>query len=545
MTDIKQQVEARIAEESAVLPPEEKKGPEITQEFIAECLYKNELGDAMLFARLFKGCFVFSKISNQWLSFNGQHWDEDIMCARIPGVEQIAATYDKEAARLNDDIKDAIQKEQSGLAAKLKERQKAYYARSKRLRKGSGIEACLNMAHNLNGHSLAIMGTETDSNPWLLACKNGVVDLRTGNFRPGKPEDYLLNAAPHLWPETGIDTPAPAWEKFLKEILAAPPEHPASETYTQDMTDFLRRVLGYSTTGLNTERFFLLFNGEHGQNGKGTLTETIKYILGPLASPIPSEMLLDQKNARSSQGPSADILALKGLRVAFASETDEGRKFSTSKMKWFTGGDTIVARGVQDKKPTTFEPTHTLILSTNNPPHATADDNAFWYRMMRIDFIWSFIDSPKKPHEKKRDKNLIDKLKAEAPGILAWLVRGCLEWQRQGINPPAHIIQTTAAYRFNEDVLARFIEGCAYKKEDIDNYDQMLANRVPFKDIYHLFREWFLLNEGDEKYMPKRKKFSELLGKLYKRERIRGKIYYTGLVLRPLSDISGEDGVAF
>lgn len=542
MTDIKQQVEARIAEERGALPPKEIKKTEITPEFIAECLYKNELGDAMLFARLFKGHFIYSKIAAQWLCFNGQHWDDDIMASRFQGVEQVAAIFAKEANRLNDDIKEAVQKGQDAIAEELEEKQKALHKRSHRLRKGPGIEACLTMAHNLNGQPLAIMGVETDSNPWLLACKNGVVDLRTGISRDGKPEDYLVNAVPHDWPETGTDTPAPTWEAFLQAILEAPPEHPSPDTYTKEITDFLRRSLGYATTGLNIERFFLLFNGEHGQNGKGTLTETIKYVLGPLASPIPSEMLLDQKNARSSQGPSADILALKGLRVAFAAETDEGRKFSTSKMKWFTGGDTIVARGVQDKKPTTFEPTHSLILSTNNPPHATADDNAFWYRMMRIDFIWSFIDKPEKPHEKKRDKNLIENLKAEAPGILAWLVRGCLEWQKHGLNPPAQILKTTAAYRFNEDILARFIEGCTYGKDDgVDNYEQVINSKIPFADIYTLFQAWYTLNEGDERHMPRRKKISELLSKNYKKERIGGKVYFSGIALRSVQDIAGQD----
>lgn len=539
--DIKSQVGFRVVTEQGAMLME-KKAPEITPEFIAECLHKNEFGDGALFAARHRDKFVFNKISQQWLYFNGAHWDEDIMCYRFPAVEQVAQIYEREATRLNDEIKSAIQEEKAGRAADLKKQQKALHDRVRRLRKGSGIEACLNMAHNLpDGQSLAIMGTELDFDPWLLACKNGVVDLRTGNFRAGRPNDYMLKAVPHAWPETGIETPAPVWEKFFGDIFAALQDHPSPNTYTQATIDFLRRVLGYGISGLNCERFFLLLNGEHGQNGKGTLTETIKHVLGPLASPIPSEMLLDQKNARSSQGPSADILALKGLRIAFASETDEGRKFSTSKMKWFTGGDTIIARGLQDRKPTTFEPTHTLILSTNNPPHASADDNAFWYRMLRLDFGWAFVDDPKKTHEKKRDKNLLEKLKAEAPGILAWLVRGFLEWQKQGINPPAHIIQTTAGYRLNEDAIARFVEGCCFKQGEIDNYNQMIAAKIPFKDVYQLFREWYLLNEGDEKYMPKRKKFSELLSKLYKKDKSGGRVYFSGLALRPLSDITGGD----
>ncbi|MBI5449361.1 hypothetical protein HY948_03535, partial [Candidatus Gottesmanbacteria bacterium] len=139
MTDsLKQQIADRVASEASAASEDKQKAPDdketITPEFIAECLYKNELGDAMLFARLFKGRFIFSKISNQWLNFNGQHWDEDIMCARLPGVEQVAKIYDNAAWPFNDQIKEAKQKEQASLVKELEERQKAYYARSKRLR---------------------------------------------------------------------------------------------------------------------------------------------------------------------------------------------------------------------------------------------------------------------------------------------------------------------------------------------------------------------------------------------------------------------------
>ncbi|HJN16972.1 MAG TPA: primase-like DNA-binding domain-containing protein, partial [Armatimonadota bacterium] len=56
------------------------------------------------------------------------------------------------------------------------------------------------------------------------------------------------------------------------------------------------------------------------------------------------------------------------------------------------------------------------------------------------------------------DPDYGDALAAEAGGILAWAVRGCLAWQRGGLQPPAAVLQATKAYQRDSDTLARFIE---------------------------------------------------------------------------------------
>lgn len=131
----------------------------------------------------------------------------------------------------------------------------------------------------------------------------------------GRPEDYLTKASPVEW--QGIDAPRERWDQFILEIMDG----------DQEMADYLRRLFGCSIVGKVTEHVFAVFHGV-GRNGKSLMVDTITEVLGELANPIPAEMLLDQGNARSSAGPSPDIMALRGQRLAFASETDEGRKFS-------------------------------------------------------------------------------------------------------------------------------------------------------------------------------------------------------------------------
>src|SRR4030042_2075494 len=78
--------------------------------------------------------------------------------------------------------------------------------------------------------------------------------------------------------------------------------------------------------------------------------------------------LIFLKTTRSSAGPSPDIVDLKGLRMAFAAETEEGQRFSASRVKWLTGGDQLVGRNLNEKRQVRFDPTHTIFLLTNNKP---------------------------------------------------------------------------------------------------------------------------------------------------------------------------------
>jgi putative DNA primase/helicase len=215
-------------------------------------------------------------------------------------------------------------------------------------------------------------------------------------------------------------------------------------------------------------------------------------------------------------------MELKGLRIAFASETDEGRRFSPGQVKWYSGGDTLTGRLPHDKRPTRFGPTHLLILLTNNLPHAPGDDFAFWDRLKLVPFHYSFVASPDpaKPNQKKRNEGLLDKLKGEAPGILALLVNGCLDWQRNGLSPPPIVTSATEIYRINEDVITQFVEECCIVDAD---------SVVKAADLYKAFSTWY--SEHIYEKVPKQKKFGEMLSKQFKKDKIGGVVKYYGLEL--------------
>jgi putative DNA primase/helicase len=158
---------------------------------------------------------------------------------------------------------------------------------------------------------------------------------------------------------------------------------------------------------------------------------------------------------------------------------------NAAKLKELCGGDTLNARAPYGKRPVQFSPTHLLFLLTNERPVAPANDDALWERIHLIPFNIRFVDNPHGPNERKADHDLLEKLKAEASGILAWLVRGCLQFQAIGLNPPDSVRFATSEYRTYEDDIGRFIlEKCVCRNDEFEK----------ISDIYHEYSLWYELS---------------------------------------------------
>jgi len=256
-------------------------------------------------------------------------------------------------------------------------------------------------------------------------------------------------------PWHGLEAHAQNFMQFLNDIFKG----------EKELIEFVQRLLGLASSGILTEHIFPILWGP-GRNGKTTLFESIKAVTGELSGPIQAEMLLKQTFTRSSAGPSPDIMGLQGKRIVWADEIEEGRLLNVAKVKWLVGGDTLIGRPVQGKKEIRFKPTHTLFLLTNHKPHIPADDPAIWQRVFLIEFSMSFVDDPKGNNERQRDPYIREKLLDEAPGILAWLVRGFMDYYKYGLNPPASVKLNTNKYREDEDIIGQFIdEYCSMSRD--------------------------------------------------------------------------------
>ncbi len=510
---IREQVEARRQHEEQGQAHDSGNGPPLSSSFVMECFRANEVGDGTLFAELHRGRFVHNcDTKDEWWMFEGHSWRLDKTGRRLNAVEEVVACYLTEAARLEAERKQALADEEPQKAKQLAAVIGGLRKRARQLRGTSRRDSCLRCARTCS-LPLTISYDDLDQRPMLFACKNGVIDLATGLLRPGRPEDYLTKASPIEY--TGINESAPVWHRFLDDCLADP-----------EVIGYLQKLLGYAMTGLATIRIFPVFYGMRGQNGKSTIMDILYYIMGPMAGPIQSEMLTAGSRNNSSAGPSPDIMDLKGKRLVWGSETEEGQRFAAAKVKLLTGGDPLVGRNPNDRYQTTFNPTHTLFLLTNEKPHAPAHDNAFWIRQRLIEFPYTFVDDePKEAWEKRADPELAEKLRAEAPGILAWLVKGCLLWQREGLATPEKIKKATAQYRRNEDRIADFIDHCC------EVHPERAINAT---ELYKAFKEWWRENVNQTPLTQR--KFGDLMTMRFAKQ-TSGTTTYFGLGLKDKGEV--------
>jgi putative DNA primase/helicase len=145
-----------------------------------------------------------------------------------------------------------------------------------------------------------------------------------------------------------------------------------------------------------------------------------------------------------------DVASLRGMRLAVAVETEEGRRLAEAKVKQLTGGDRLRARFMRQDF-FEFDPTHKLLIVGNHKPRLANIDEAIRRRILMVPFVAAIP-------EDKRDKDLSEKLRAEAGGILRWAIEGCLEWQRRGLDPPESVRKASAAYFEEQDAFAEWKE---------------------------------------------------------------------------------------
>ncbi|MCK9228813.1 MAG: phage/plasmid primase, P4 family [Syntrophorhabdaceae bacterium] len=475
----------------------------LESEFILQALNRNADGDASLFIELHRGRFVYDYAADRWFKWGGHYWLEDLTDQVLQKVGDVVDIYEAEAKR-QAWLRAKAAREKDGTAERThRDTETALFKRIKALQSLKRKQEILVLARS-GDNTLACTGDEWDKDPWVLAASNGVIDLKTGELRPGRPSDFIKTAAPTEW--HGVGEPCPVWEKFMLDIFRG----------DEELFAFLQRLLGYGITGLSVHHIFVILHGV-GRNGKGTMLETLRHVLGDYAMKTESELLLEQNYARQAGSPNSAVLSLRGKRLVWASETSDGRKLDAGRIKELVGGDTLNARPVFGKHHVQFKPSHLLLLMTNSKPSAPASDYALWKRIYLIPFNQSFVDNPQTMNESKADPYLSDKLKAEAPGILAWLVRGCIVWQCVDINPPQIVRLATEEYQKDEDIIGKFLDEKTVQNKNCT---------TKAGELYKNYKEWC---EDNGIYPLNSKRFGTEMKRRYDWQRDRSGIHYIGI----------------
>lgn len=377
-----------------------------------------DLGNAERLALRHGHRLRFVGVHKKWYTWTGQRWavDDTGEVSRL-AAETVRALY-AEAAQTENDLE-----------------RLALVQHAQRSESGARLNAMVSLA--ATQEEVVARPSDFDGDHMLLNTPTGTIDLRTGRLRPHSAQDMITKMTSAPFDPAAL---CPTWERFLDDCMDGDPE----------VVAYLQRIVGYSLTGSVREHALFFLYGD-GCNGKSTFVDTLLHALGDYATPGAPNLLLEKRN-ESHPTEQAD---LHGARFVSLQEVDQGRGWAESTLKALTGGDPVKARRMKEDF-WTFDPTHKFWVSGNHKPSVKGADAGIWRRMRLIPFTVSFLG--------REDKMLNSKLAAEAPGILAWAVRGCAEWQAVGESPPSRVLVATASYQQESDDFGRFIaENCIFE----------------------------------------------------------------------------------
>jgi putative DNA primase/helicase len=404
-----------------------------------------------------------------WLIWEGENWtpasDNDVEL-RALAHEVADHLFDAaEAVFANSralyDVPDAPQggtirrgRRQTGAdAAKERQQHAAKLARaSVGFRRSSFIDCALRELPAVDPANVSRSFTEFDRNPDVLGVRNGVVDLRTGELRPYRKDDLITRRIDVHYDPAAVN---PRWERFLSEIFVDTEDQPDPE-----LAAYMHRLIGYGITGHVSEQILPVLFGQ-GSNGKGVLIETLQAIFKAHTVTTPFSTF----EARPSGGIPNDLAAMAGARLVMASEGEQGAPMAEAVVKRLTGGDTISARFMRAEW-FEFEPTFLILLATNYKPNFRGQDYGLWRRVKLIPMRRKFEAADKDTYLSKKfvGKQVpANSWKAEddfgdgPAGILAWAVRGAVEWYARGLAEPASIRQETDRFRSEQDRIGEFL----------------------------------------------------------------------------------------
>jgi len=317
------------------------------------------------------------------------------------------------------------------------------------------LRSMLELAESEPG--IPVLPAQLDIDPWALVVDNGTLDLRTSRLRPHRRADLLTKASPYTYDPAA---PCPTWRRFVSEIMCG----------RADLVEFLQRAAGYSLTAMTNEQVFFFLYGD-GSNGKSTFLTTMMLILSEYGFQG-SQSVIEEGRNEAHPTVLADLF---GKRLCCVAETKNGGKLSEEQVKRITGDEPIWARRM-GMDGFTFEPTHKLWVAGNYKPVITGTDLGIWRRLCMVPFDASFT-------KEQKDPLLPMKLRAELPGILAWMVEGARKWHESGLTEPEVIRTSRQEYQTEMDRIGGFLdEWCVLDPQQ----------RVRSSHLYKAYQGWAL-----------------------------------------------------
>lgn len=451
------------------------------QERIKDKLYSfDDTGNAQRLHDAYGDILRYSYIDKRWLYYKEGKWNYDnigfhrnIADASIELMERERIYYHEQDEREDTDL------------------EKQFMKHYKKSRSFTGKTNMLKEAE----HYSPILPSMLDRKKILLNCKNGIVNLKTGEFLPHCKEEYITKITRCAYNPEAVDTPQ--WDKFLDDIFGG----------DRDLIRYIQKAVGYSLSGSTSEQCAFFLYGT-GRNGKSTFLEIIRSIMGDYATNIQPQTIMVKPNSGSS--PNSDIARLKGARLVTSVEPNDGMRIDEGLLKQLTGDDVVTARKLFGDE-FEFNPEFKLWMATNHKPIIRGTDTGIWRRIHLVPFT---VQIP----EDKVDRHLKYKLAKELEGIFRWAVEGCRLWQSEGLRMPKAILDAVKEYRHEMDVISAFTDSCC----------TVGKGEVKASQLYAVYAKW--ADENNE-YKMSNTKFGAEMAKRYEKVRKTNAMVYVGISL--------------
>lgn len=515
-TEIKEACRNRAASEQAAAGNYERIDPEksLNKKQLAQVRDCNErggsMGDAILFQEIHGDICLWNASTKQWHIRHEESgtYPVDKKNMRYRLGDDVARVKEAAAYQVGGLASEAQAAGNSDQAKKLQAEQKRLFASATKLRKKKDLFELFDFLP-FSGTGIALEGEKFNGNKNLVGTPSGIIDLRVGEYRqpdPAAPVTMLTSVAP----EEG----EPAM--FLEALTTIFSDQAGV------IIPFLKILFGYALTRCCREDLFINFYGPGASNGKSTIMNILQACVGDYASMLPTEFILDSRNANPS-GHSAHIMYQRDLAIGIIEEINENAKISTGELKRIASPVKRTARDMQQGFES-FRNSLTLFILTNFALQLDADDAGTWRRVLYILFTEKFVDNPNpdNKHEHQKDRGLEDRIiKDEAGKILNWIIMGAVEYYTYGLQIPEELLKETNELRRDEDVISSWIAECCV----LDDHATTQA-----KDLFESFSQWY------EKNVSKRGKSQRWLGyrlqRRFRRVLQGGCYFYEGIAIR-------------
>lgn len=438
----------------------------------------SDTGNAERFVDLYGNDIRYNHENKCWMIWDGKTWIRDPKQLVKNKVDELIVKMKEEAAECEDE------KYQSELMRNIKH-----------LSSNNGKEAMLKEAMHIG--KTGTINADYDTDKYLLNCENGVVNLKTGELLPHD-RNYMMSKNTHIIVD--MDNEPQIWKKCMKDIFKG----------SEELVHYVHKAIGYSLTGDVKEQCFFQCYG-NGSNGKSVFFNVIYAMLGDYVVNAQVESVLSRGGSLGSNA-SPDIARLKGARFVRTNEPNENARFNEGLVKQLTGGDPVTARFLYGGE-FEFKPIFKLWIACNYKINVYGTDKGIWRRMRLIPFEACF-------EGKNDDKDIESKLKTELPQILGWAVKGCIQWQNEGLIPPTEVIEATQTYRTEMDIIEKFSANCLKMSP---------MSREKGSDVFEEYIKWCV--RANEPHKMSQSKFGIEMSKKYQKIKINGYIYYIGIKL--------------